>query len=82
MPRGNQLTLLVFGLIFNLRLLTELPRSLELMGWITPSESDYNRIVSMILLAFCLFCIALKRVVSIAPSQRFYILVVLCWLLM
>jgi len=61
MLTGNRPFLFIFSIIFNIRLLTELPRAMNLMGWISAPENDYNRFVSALLLGFCLVCVLIKR---------------------
>ncbi len=74
MLTGNRSILFAFAVIFNIRLLTELPRALNLMGWAIIPEGDYNRLLSTLLLAFCLMCIFFKRKI-IVPSSLAQVIV-------
>ena len=61
MLTGNRPFLFIFSIIFNIRLLTELPRAMNLMGWTAMPENDYNRFVSALLLGFCVVSVLVKR---------------------
>jgi O-antigen ligase len=59
--RGNRSILLLFSVLLNIRLLTELPRALSLMGWADFGEADFNRLASTLLLLYCLVVLCIKR---------------------
>lgn len=59
--RFNKQILIAFCLILNLRILTELPRAISLIGWSDIPEYDFNRILSLILILFCSSALLIKR---------------------
>jgi hypothetical protein len=65
---GFKIILLIFCLLLNVRLLTELPRMLRDVGWVNNEMSNYdlNRSISLILLIFCFFGLLAKRKMQIS----------------
>ena len=65
---GFKIILLIFCLLLNVRLLTELPRMLRDVGWVNNEMSNYdlNRSISLILLIFCFFGLLVKRKMQIS----------------
>lgn len=63
-----KMILLVFCVFLNIRLLTELPRMLREVGWVTNDMSNYdlNRTISLLLLVFCFLGIVVKRNIQIS----------------
>jgi hypothetical protein len=47
---------------------------MELMGWMTDSGNDYNRIASGLLLGYCILLIFFKRKINVALSFRIVII--------
>jgi O-antigen ligase len=81
MMKGNRPVLLIFSVLLNVRLLTELPRALTLMGWADFGDADINRLMSTLLLLYCMVILFAKRRI-ISPNLLTQVIVlVVCFLL-
>jgi O-antigen ligase len=70
MLKGNKGVIFLFCIVLNIRLLTEMPRALSLLGWESFAAFDFNRTVSALLLFFCVFMLLLKNRLKIPLSVQ------------
>jgi O-antigen ligase len=73
--------ILVFCVLLNLRMLTELPRSLTLAGWGDYGDADYNRLMSAVFLLATVFLLSVKRHIKLPVKLQLAMLLAFFFLL-
>ncbi|HEY5746447.1 MAG TPA: O-antigen ligase family protein [Chryseolinea sp.] len=79
--RGNRSILFLFSVLINIRLLTELPRALTLMGLANFGDADFNRAASTLLLLYCVTILCIKRRIISPRLLNQVIALVICFFL-